>query len=325
MADRIPPGTRDVLPDEMRELRRIESALLKTFTDRGYGEVRTPSIEYAAVIDEAGPGAGDAYRFLDDSGDLLALRNDMTVPIARLAATRLRDVPPPWRLCYAVNSFRPVVAKRGELREFGQTGIELIGSDEDEPVAEVIQVLEAGLASVGLGQAVIGLGDSGLVHGLLADEGVEDDVASTAARLLANGELVEIESLLERGGGLGRDRVESVMALLKLRGGPEVLDEAGQGSGPGLGTVIARLRETVERVRREVDLNLVIDLGLTRDQTYYSGAILEVYEPSVGRTIGGGGRYDGLVSAFGLDEPAAGFSLYVERIHAAQLEEESSR
>jgi len=325
VADRIPPGTRDVLPDEMRELRRIESALLETFTERGYGEVRTPLIEYADVLDEAGPGAGGAYRFLDDSGDLLALRNDMTVPIARLAATRLQDVPPPWRLCYAVNSFRPVVARRGELREFGQTGIELIDSAEEEPIAEVIRVLEAGLSSVGLGQAVIGLGDSGLIHGLLSDEGVRAEVATAAGRLLAAGELVEIESFLERDAELDRSTIDSVMAILKLRGGPEVLDEAGQNAGEGLGRVITRLRETVERVRGEVDLNLVIDLGLTRDQAYYSGAILEVYEPSVGRTIGGGGRYDGLVSAFGLEKSAAGFSLYVERIHAAQLEEEAGR
>lgn len=320
MADRIPSGTRDVLPDELREVRRIESALLETFAERGYGEVRTPMIEYADVLDEGSPGSGDAYRFLDDGGELLALRNDMTIPIARLAATRLQAVSPPWRLCYSVNSFRPVAARRGELREFGQIGIELIGSGDDEPVAEVIQVLEAGLASVGLGQAVIGLGDSELVHGLLADEGVEPGLASRAGRMLAAGDLVGLESLLEKDGALDRQTVESIMSTLKLRGGPEVLEEAGEGAGPGLERVIQRLRETIERVRGGVDLNLVIDLGLTRDQPYYSGAILEVYEPSVGRTIGGGGRYDGLVSAFGLDSSAAGFSLYVEGMHAAQLE-----
>ena len=67
---------------------------------------------------------------------------------------------------------------------------------------------------------------------------------------------------------------------------------------------------------------MLIDLGLLRDLGYYSGAILEVYDPAVGHVIGGGGRYDTLMSRFGLDLPAAGFSLYLERVHLAQMEEE---
>ena len=66
-----------------------------------------------------------------------------------------------------------------------------------------------------------------------------------------------------------------------------------------------------------------IDLGLLRDLGYYSGAILEVYDPALGHVLGGGGRYDGLLKRFGLDLPAAGFALYLERVHVAQMEEES--
>src|SRR6476619_2708445 len=85
----IPPGTRDVLPEEMRELRRLQRALLEVFEARGYGEVSTPAIEYADVLASGdGRAAAGAYRFFDE-GELLALRSDMTVPIARLAATRL--------------------------------------------------------------------------------------------------------------------------------------------------------------------------------------------------------------------------------------------
>ena len=68
-----------------------------------------------------------------------------------------------------------------------------------------------------------------------------------------------------------------------------------------------------------------IDLGLLRDLGYYSGAILEVYDPALGHILGGGGRYDGLMKRFGLDLPAAGFALYVERVHVAQMEEERRR
>ena len=86
----IPPGTRDVLPDEMRELRRLQRALIEVFEARGYGEVATPAIEYDEVLARGdGRAAAGAYRFFDESGDLLALRSDMTVPIARLVASRL--------------------------------------------------------------------------------------------------------------------------------------------------------------------------------------------------------------------------------------------
>ena len=83
------------------------------------------------------------------------------------------------------------------------------------------------------------------------------------------------------------------------------------------------LQETFEELERRGAADRVrIDLGLLRDLGYYSGAILEVYDPALGHVLGGGGRYDGLLKRFGLDRPAAGFALYMERIHVAQMEEE---
>ena len=97
----IPPGTRDVLPDEMRELRAVLNSLRGSFADAGYGEVRTPTVEYEDVLrkgDENAAGAG--WRLFDDHGRLLVLRSDMTIPIARLVATRFTDHDGPLRLCY---------------------------------------------------------------------------------------------------------------------------------------------------------------------------------------------------------------------------------
>ena len=89
----IPPGTRDVLPDEMRELRAITSALGGAFERAGYGEVFTPALEYEEVLRTGDSGAaGAGYRMFDEQGQVLALRSDMTIPIARLVATRMRDV-----------------------------------------------------------------------------------------------------------------------------------------------------------------------------------------------------------------------------------------
>ena len=105
----IPPGTRDVLPDEMRELRRLEDSVREVFERYGYGEVATPAIEYHEVLavgDER--SAPSAYRFFDESGELLTLRSDMTVPIARLVASRFADTEPPYRLSYLGSAFAQV-------------------------------------------------------------------------------------------------------------------------------------------------------------------------------------------------------------------------
>src|SRR5215211_7709288 len=125
----IPPGTRDVLPDEMRELRRLQATLLDVFEGRGYGEVSTPAIEYDEVLARGdGRSAGSGYRFFDESGEMLALRAEMTVPIARLAASRYADAEMPVRLCYLASAYRAVRPQRGQMREFTQAGVELIGA-----------------------------------------------------------------------------------------------------------------------------------------------------------------------------------------------------
>ena len=103
----IPPGTRDVLPDEMRELRRLHASLLGVFERFGYGEVRTPTIEYDEVMSRGDMRSSrTAYRFFDEQGGLLALRSDMTIPIARLAATRFSEADMPLRLCYVADAYQ---------------------------------------------------------------------------------------------------------------------------------------------------------------------------------------------------------------------------
>jgi len=323
----IPPGTRDVLPEEMRELRRLQRALIDLFEERGYGEVSTPAIEYDEVLARGdGRTAASAYRFFDGSGDLLALRSDMTVPIARLVASRFAGEDPPHRLCYLASAFRAVRPQRGQMREFAQAGVELIGAPGAAGTAEIVDVLEAALDAAGLDRAVIGLGDADLYRQLLSEYGVEGEARDSIIGCLATHDLVGLESELAAVEGIEQEQVTTCVALSQLRGGPEVLAEARQLGGEAVGRATARLQETYgELERRGVAGRVQIDLGLLRDLGYYSGAILEVYDPAVGHVLGGGGRYDGLMKRFGIDLPAAGFALYVERVHLAQMEEERRR
>ena len=85
----IPSGTRDVLPDELRELRTITEGIRAVFTARAYGEVATPALEYEGVLVRGDAAAADpAYRLFDERGEVLVLRSDMTIPIARVVSTR---------------------------------------------------------------------------------------------------------------------------------------------------------------------------------------------------------------------------------------------
>jgi ATP phosphoribosyltransferase regulatory subunit len=321
----IPPGTRDILPDEMRELRQLHLAMIEVFEERGYGEVSTPAIEYDEVLARGdGRTADSAYRFFDERGDLLALRSDMTVPIARLVASRFAGAEMPLRLCYLANAFRAVRPQRGQMREFAQAGVELIGAAAPDGTAEIVDVLGAALDAAGLGRAVIGLGDADLYRQLLAELGVEDGARESLLGRLAAHDLVGLEVELAELEGIGDEQVATCMALSQLRGGREVLDEARELGGDAVERATARLGETLEALeRRGVADRVQIDLGLLRDLGYYSGAILEVYDPALGHVLGGGGRYDGLLKRFGIDLPAAGFALYLERVHVAQMEEES--
>jgi ATP phosphoribosyltransferase regulatory subunit len=320
----IPPGTRDVLPDEMRELRKLHRALIEVFEERGYGEVATPAIEYDDVLSRGdGRSTGSGYRFFDESGDLLALRAEMTVPIARLVASRYADADGPVRLCYLANAYRAVRPQRGQMREFTQAGVELIGAPAPEGTAEIVEVLEAALHAAGLDRAVIGLGDSDLYRQLLAEYGVEGEARDSILERLEMHDLVGLEAELSAVEGIDDEQCATCVALSQLRGGREVLDEARALGGVAVERATARIGETFEALEaRGVADRVRIDLGLLRDLGYYSGAILEVYDPALGHVLGGGGRYDGLLKRFGLDLPAAGFALYLERVHVAQMEEE---
>jgi ATP phosphoribosyltransferase regulatory subunit len=320
----IPPGTRDVLPEEKRELRRLELALFEVFERYGYGEVATPTIEYDEVLARGdGRTAGSSYRFFDERGDLLALRSDMTIPIARLAATRYATAEPPLRFSYCATAYRAVRPQRGQMREFTQAGIELIGSAAPQGTAEVIEVLGAALDASGLRRAVIGLGDADLYRQLLIELGIEGQSRDSLLERLAAHDLVGLETELSEIEGIRDGHSEMLIALCQLRGGAEVLDEARRLGGEAVAKATSRIQSTWEALSEGAFAERVqIDLGLLRDLGYYSGAILEVYDPALGHVLGGGGRYDGLLARFGRELPAAGFSLYLERLHLAQAEEE---
>jgi ATP phosphoribosyltransferase regulatory subunit len=325
MTHPIPPGTRDVLPEEMRELRAIGGRMRQAFEDAGYGEVHTPALEYEEVLlrgDERAAGA--RYRSFDDQGAVLALRSDMTIPIARVVATRYAGVEPPLRFSYLAHAWRATDRGVGEPREFLQAGIELIGVPGAEGEAEVVALTIEALDAAGLRRHRIGVGDGALYRSLLGSFGVPEEAHLPLLETLSRRDLVGLEGHVRRLDLDGAQR-DALLRLPELRGSPDVLDRAEE-AAPG-GPAAAALEDL--RVlhgllaERGAADRVIFDLGLVRELGYYTGAVFEVYDPAVGFTLGGGGRYDDLIGRFGRDLPACGLALDVQRVHLAQAAEEA--
>src|SRR5918911_2241512 len=142
-------GTRDVLPPESTRLLDVQASIRKTFRLFGYGEVLTPALEYSEVIEE--PKLRDAsFKLFDPDNQMLLLRPEMTTPIARLVAQRLRNFPPPYKLSYVLPVYRRASVGRGQSAELFQAGVEVVGSPSPQEDAATVALLVDVLSSLGL-------------------------------------------------------------------------------------------------------------------------------------------------------------------------------
>jgi len=309
----IPSGTRDVLPDETREVRAITDTLRRVFERHGYGEVYTPALEYESVLARADIAETQpAYRVFDESGEVLILRSDMTVPIARVVATRYATSEPPLRFCYFAHCYRGVPPQRGQQRELLQAGIELIGSPAPEGTAEALTVLCDALDAVGLKDYRIGMGDASLYPALMRSLDVHEPVQAGLHEALVRRDFVSVEHQLAES-GLPRDAAALLLEVPQRRGGAEILADA---PAPAVDAVTG-MRRVHELLEPSVAARVIFDFGLVGGIGYYTGAVFEVYDPELGAPIGSGGRYDELLGRFGRQLPAVGFALGVDRLHIA--------
>jgi ATP phosphoribosyltransferase regulatory subunit len=321
MIERIPSGTRDVLPDEMRELRAMTDRIRAVFEEAGYGEVATPALEYESTFNRADTaGTRPAYRVFDEEGNVLVLRADMTVPIARVVATRYGHAEPPLRFAYFAHAYRGVRPQRGHTREFLQAGIELIGAPGSAGTAEALTVLCAALDAAGLRTYRIGLGDAALYPTLLERFGAPPEGSERILAALADGNFVDVERQV-RELDVADEAATLLLRVSQTRGGPEVLADL----DGALHDALTGMREVHSRLAPAVAQRIIFDLGLVRSIGYYTGAVFQVYDPAYGVPLGSGGRYDELLGSFGRPLPAVGFALNVERVHIALTGEEYGR
>lgn len=315
----IPTGTKDIMPSQATELRLLEKSIRRIFCSFGYGEVKTPTLEMETSLEAAGEKRlKNSFRFFDERGDMLVLRPEMTIPIARLVATRMADKEPPLRLCYFAQSFRPTEPQRGRQSEFSQAGLELVGVDSPEVDAEVVAIMCEALEACGLRNFSVGLGEASFFRALLENAGVDEEEREGIFEALLAKDIVSLTAAVNDLEISAEDR-DAIMEVTTLRGNSEVLNRAQElVRGPRMDEALKRLARTFYLITRYgYGKRILFDFGIFRNFEYYTGLVFEVLSEDIGFPIGGGGRYNGLLEKFGMPAPAVGFALGLDRLHIA--------
>lgn len=317
----LPAGMRDQSAAEVAARRRLEGRLLALFARWGYAEVATPTLEfYETFLRGGGPGVGDRLlKLVDSGGEVLAMRPEMTVPLARFAATRLLPAGRgPVRLAYVAPVFRGQDRGSGREREFIQAGVELIGAGGPRADAEVIALAAEALQAAGVGGAVISVGHAGFLRGVMS--ALPEATAEGVRDLLYRRAFADLEEAVLPG-----PVREVLRALPALRGAGALDQAAGLVANGESRAALEALGATLEAVVVHApEILIEMDLSLIRDFDYYSGVVFEAHGPRAGLPLLGGGRYDNLLAAFGRPAPATGFALGVERLLEVSAEADHS-
>jgi ATP phosphoribosyltransferase regulatory subunit len=280
----------------------------------GFREVITPSLEYSEVLEE--PKLRDAsFKLFDPDNQMLLLRPEMTTPIARLVAQRLRNVPTPHKLSYGLPVYRRTGVGRGQSAEFHQAGVEVVGSRSPGEDAGAIALLIETLESVGLRAPqdfVLVLGQTAFYEGYLRQ--VAPEAASELLAALAAKDLVRVDEVSPD----IPDEAAGVREIPRLVGpatDASVMQRAERYAEGEAAVALENLQEILAHLDAGGHLDSVmLDLGLIGRHNYYTGAVYEVYASGLGFTVANGGRYDNLLRRFGEPLPATGFAISLERL-----------
>jgi ATP phosphoribosyltransferase regulatory subunit len=300
---------RDLLPPDAAARRSLTGRLLTHFRDHGYELVTTPPFERAAAI-ERGLSSNldprDLLRFVDpDSGEVALLRPDITPQIARVIATQLAELPPPWRLAYAGSVVRQRRGRTRRPRELFQCGVECVGREAAAGDLEVVRLAATAVEAAGLRDFAVELHLVPVTRELLARVGPPRREAVEAAlrakdhaslrRILAE-EPAEVRAPL--------------LACADAYGGREALRGADRWLPAFAAPHLAALRGLVRQLQAEGLAERVrVDLGEIRDLDYYSGVSFGLLSEGPGEPLGSGGRYDSLFGRYDFPTSAAGFAI----------------
>ena len=307
---------RDLLPPVARRQGELARRVTRCFELHGYEIVTLPVFEYAEVL-ERGLGALDSeevLRFVEpESGEVVALRPDMTPQIARILATRLADLPGPARLCYHGSVVRRRRERARRHRQIFQAGVELLGLEGPAGDLEILRLASAGVRAAGLSSFVFDLGHARIAAALL--ETLPEARTAELVEALAIKDQPEVSRRALAAGYSGRT-LAALSELCELHGGSEIWPRAERLlAGTAAESALRELRQIWDAVTLlELAPKLLVDLSETRNFAYYTGLMFQIHADGPGSPIGAGGRYDSLLGRFGAPRAAAGFALSLDHL-----------
>ncbi len=313
----IPYGTRDFLPQEAAAKRAIEERIAAAFKSWGYDEVVTPTIEFLDTL-TMGNGSNlepQMFKLFDKENRTMALRHEMTTPIARVVASRMAEELLPYKLSYISSVFRYEKTQTGRQCEFHQAGVELIGSSKATADAEVIALAISIMKEAGLKDFQVCLGQVEFINGLMQQCCILPRQQEQIKKAIEERNLVALNDIVD-----ATELPEAAKAMVKqlplLHGGRNVLDKAyNMAMNEQSRRALDNLAEIYDLLKAyDVADYITFDLGVIRDFSYYTGMVFEAYTPGLGYPLCGGGRYDHMLTDFGRCLPATGFAVGIERI-----------
>ena len=307
-----PEGTRDQLFDECLAKRTIQEKLRKIFTAYGYSEVITPGLEFYDVFNSKTRyfPPETMYKLVDGKNRLMVMRPDNTMPIARLAATRLREEKLPLKLYYNQSIFMVNPKNSGRDDEFTQSGIEILGGERTAADYEALSLAAQALFAIDQ-DFTLEIGESGIFQTVVEDLNLPEDKSEQIHSLI---EIKNFPALNEALAGMSGSAAEAVRALPSLFGESEVFAEAEKYMySKELRTKLSGLRATYEALcSMGYSDRIKVDLGLAHKKNYYTGILFRGYVEGYGLPVLSGGRYDDLLGDFGRNAAAVGFAVNVE-------------
>lgn len=310
-------GTRDIIFPEAYNKRIMENTIAEIFTRWGYQEVVTPTYEYLDTFNLGSDRGMDAQsiKFFDRENKTLVLRPDMTAPLARLVSTRLYNEDNKiHKLFYIANVFRHEQTQSGRQCEFYQAGVEYFGAQTPLADAEIIALAIESIKSTGLTQFKINLGHVDFINGVLQqfDKYTRQEIQN----FISTKDVVGLNELLSNISDLPETERYLLQNIFFLKGDRTMLVELRDKVSSEISLKAINNLLDIYGLMDAYGLQeyLVFDLSLTRDMQYYSGMVFEAYTNGMGYSICGGGRYDRMLDAFGLNCAATGFAMGIERI-----------
>jgi histidyl-tRNA synthetase len=328
-----PRGTRDFLFEEMRNRKKVESILRKTFENYAYQEIKTPIFEDLKLFTtKSGEEIVEQlYNFEDKSGREIALRPEITAPVARLYLNELQKTAKPIKLYYYGSCFRYERPQKGRFRQFWQFGCELIGAKSPEGEAEVITMCNDSLEKLGINSAEIHINHLGIIRGLFKHFNIDSKTQRALMVVIDKGDKELLKNSLQGSEAIiDNDELNGVLLkLIDMVGNKTIFSE--------IQKLISKYSETEDSLNEFEELittlesfkvnNYILNLGVARGLDYYTGIVFEVYIPELGaqKQVCGGGTYS-LIKVFGGEEiESTGFAFGFDRLMNALNEKNEEK